>query len=83
MDDREQVRARMAQRRRSRQRMMTLRWVLVGLSALLAVVLLASGAVLIGVVIGAMALVRTVMFWQMRHRMQAFRPGAQHVPPGR
>ena len=42
------------------------RWALVGLSALLAVVLIASGSVLIGAVIGVMAVVRTVMIlrWQ-------------------
>ncbi len=41
--------------------MWRMRWVLVGLSALLAVVLVASGAVLIGAIIGVMAVVRTVM----------------------
>jgi hypothetical protein len=42
------------------------RWLLVGLSALLAVVLIASGVVLIGVIIGVMAAVRAVMMvgWQ-------------------
>lgn len=51
---------------RSRQSMWRTRWALVGLSALLAVVLIASGSVLIGAVIGVMALVRTVMIlrWQ-------------------
>ena len=80
MDDREQFRAMAQERRRARQRMMTLRWVLIGLSAVLAVVLIASGAVLIGALIGAMAIVRTVMFLQLRHRRQSFRPGARHLP---
>lgn len=51
---------------RSRKSMWRTRWALVGLSALLAVVLIASGSVLIGAVIGVMAVVRTVMIlrWQ-------------------
>jgi hypothetical protein len=51
---------------RSRKSWWRLRWLLVGLSALLAVVLVASGAVLIGVIIGLMAVVRAVMIvrWQ-------------------
>jgi hypothetical protein len=80
MDDSNQFRAMVQQRRQARQRMMTFRWVLTGLSALLAVILIASGAVLIGAVIGAMAVVRTVMFLQWRHHTQAFRPGARHLP---
>jgi hypothetical protein len=80
MDESEQFRATVQERRRARQRMMTFRWVLTGLSAVLAVALVASGAVVVGAVIGAMAFVRAVMLLQWRHRMQAFRPGARHLP---
>ena len=54
-------RAPIDERRRSRKSMFRTRWLLVGLSALLAVVLIASGVVLIGVIIGVMAVVRAVM----------------------
>jgi uncharacterized iron-regulated membrane protein len=56
----------MAELHRSRKSMWRTRWLLVGLSALLAVVLIASGVVLIGVIIGVMAAVRAVMMvrWQ-------------------
>jgi hypothetical protein len=49
-----------------------LRWVMVGLGLLLAVVLIASGAVLIGVIIGALALTRVAMIlsWQQRRRQR-------------
>lgn len=52
--------------RQSRKSMWRTRWLLVALSALLAVILLMSGAVIIGAIIGVMALVRTVMLveWQ-------------------
>jgi hypothetical protein len=62
---------RMEQLHRSRQSMWRMRWVLVGLSAVLAVVLIASGAVVIGVIIGVMAGVRAVMIFRWQ------RPGAQ------
>jgi hypothetical protein len=54
--------------RRSRQSMLRVRWVLVALSAVLAVALIANGAVVIGGIIAAMAIVRAVMItrWQ-RH----------------
>jgi hypothetical protein len=53
---------------RSRKSMWRMRWLLVGLSALLAVVLIASGAVLIGALIGVMAAVRTVMILQWQRQ---------------
>ncbi len=58
--------SRMDDLRRSRSSMLRMRWALVGLSAVLAVVLIVSGAVVIGVLIGVMAVVRTVMIvrWQ-------------------
>ena len=56
----------MAELHPSKKSMWRTRWLLVGLSALLAVVLIASGVVLIGVIIGVMAVVRAVMMvrWQ-------------------
>lgn len=52
--------------RRSRKSTWHMQWVLVGLSGLLAVALLASGVVVIGGIIGVMAIVRAAMLarWQ-------------------
>jgi hypothetical protein len=50
-----------------------LRWVLVGLTAALAVVLIVHGNVVIGVLLGAMAVTRAVMFVKMRQRREQFR----------
>lgn len=58
--------------RRSTQSMFHMQWGLVGLSGLLAVALLANGSVLIGGIIGVMAIVRTVMLLRWHHR-EAFR----------
>ena len=55
------------------------RWVLLGLSVLLAVVLIANGNVLIGGLIGVMAVVRITMFSKMSKRRAELR--AQY--PGR
>jgi hypothetical protein len=54
--------------RRSRMSIWRMRWLLVGLSGLLAAALIASGAVVIGVIIGVTAVVRAVLImrWQ-RH----------------
>jgi len=52
-----------------------MRWVLVGLSALLAVVLIASGVVLIGAIIGVMAAVRAFMIVRYQHDGARFGPG--------
>jgi hypothetical protein len=60
--------------RRSRKSMWRVRWLLVGLSVLLAVVLIASGAVLIGVIIGVMGLVRAVMFLRCEREGARLRP---------
>jgi uncharacterized membrane protein len=49
---------------KSRTSMRRMRWVLVGLSALLAVVLIVSGVVIIGAIIGVMAAVRAFMLVQ-------------------
>jgi len=50
------------------------RWVLVGLSALLSVVLIAYGAVLIGAIIGVMAAVRAWMIFQYQRNGPRSRP---------
>lgn len=73
--------SRMEELRRSRNSMLRMRWVLVGLSAVLAVALIASGALVIGVIIGVMAVVRTVMIlrWQRFGRLGA-RPGGASRP---
>jgi hypothetical protein len=49
------------------------RWVLVGISAVLAIVLIANGNVLIGALVGAMAIVRIVMFSNLQRRRAAWR----------
>lgn len=58
-------------RRRSMQSMLRFRWALTALSGVLAVVLLATGSVLIGGIIGVMAVTRTVMLLQWQRRMSA------------
>jgi len=49
------------------------RWILVALTAALAVVLIVRGNVVIGVLLGAMAVTRAVMFVTMRRRREEFR----------
>lgn len=58
-------------RRRSVQSMLRFRWALTALSAVLAVVLLASGSVLIGGIIAVMVVTRGVMLLQWQRRMSA------------
>ena len=72
---------RMEQLHRSRQSVWRMRWVLVGLSAVLAVVLIVSGAVVIGVLIGAMAVVRAVMIFRWQRHGPRFRPGPRGTLP--
>jgi len=55
------------------QSMFHMQWGLVGLSGLLAVALLANGSVLIGGIIGVMAVFRTVMLLRWHHHREAFR----------
>lgn len=55
--------------------MRRMRWVLVGLSAVLAVVLIASGVVVIGGIIGVMAAVRAWMIIRYQHDGARFRSG--------
>jgi hypothetical protein len=71
----------MVQERRggSMESFMKWRWALLGLSVLLAVVLIANGNVLIGGLIGVMAVVRITMFSKMSRRRAELR--AQY--PGR
>jgi hypothetical protein len=59
-----------AMQRRPTQSIWIFRWVLTGLALVLAVVLIARGSVLIGVLVAALAIVRTAMFvmWHRRVR---------------
>jgi hypothetical protein len=50
-----------------------LRWILVALSVALAAFLILRGNVVIGVLVGAMAVTRAVLFVKMRHRREQFR----------
>ena len=56
------------------------RWILVALTAALAVVLIVRGNVVIGVLLGAMAVTRAVMFVTMRRRREEFRRRIAHGP---
>jgi uncharacterized membrane protein len=67
--------------RRSRKSVWRMRWLLVGLSALLAVALIASGAVFIGVIIGVMAAVRAVMILRVQRYGDTFRRRYRGNPP--
>jgi hypothetical protein len=51
----------------------TLRWVLMGLSFLLAIALIASGAVFIGLLLAGVAGVRLVMILTLQRRRREFR----------
>ena len=55
------------------QRIRAARWVLVGLSAVLAIALVVHGNLLIGALVGAMAAVRAWMLVTMPRRMAAMR----------
>jgi hypothetical protein len=48
------------------------RWALAALGLVLAVVLIAAGNVVVGVLIGAMAIVRIVMFSKLQRRRAQF-----------
>jgi len=52
---------------------MTLRWILIGLSTALAVALLLTGHVVIGVLIGAMVCVRIALLFSLRRRRRELR----------
>ena len=53
--------------------MLGIRWVLVGLSLALSIALIARGDVLVGGLLGALAVVRMVMFSRMQQRRDQFR----------
>jgi uncharacterized membrane protein len=53
--------------------MRVIRWILVALSLALAVVLIVHGNVVVGGLIGAMAVTRAVLFVRMQHRRERFR----------
>jgi hypothetical protein len=53
--------------------MKVLRWVLIALSGALAAFLIVRGNVVIGVLVGAMAVTRAVLFVRMQHRRDMFR----------
>lgn len=61
--------------RRPNQSMWIVRWVLTALALTLAIVLIAQGSILIGVLVAALAIVRTAMFimWHRRVRERALR----------
>ena len=69
--------------RRSRKSMWRMRWALVGLSGLLAAVLIASGAVVIGIIIGVMAVVRAVLIMRFQRHQFPLRQRYGSNPPGR
>ena len=50
-----------------------IRWILVGLSLALSIALIARGDVLIGGLLGALAVVRMVMFVRIQQRREEFR----------
>jgi len=58
-----------------------MRWVLVGLGLLLAVVLIATGSVLIGVIVGALAVTRLAMVLSWQRRRRQWRGGRDLPPP--
>ena len=65
--------------------MWVMRWVIVALSATLAVVLIASGNVLIGMLVGALAVTRMVFFVRLQRRRDQFRRrmgGRRNRPSG-
>jgi hypothetical protein len=60
-------------RRNSLETMLRWRWALTAVGAVLAVVLIANGAVLIGALIGVMVVMRTVIITKMTRRRQEMR----------
>ena len=53
--------------------MWVLRWILVALAATLATILIVRGNVLVGVVLGGVAITRAVLFTRLYHRRTVFR----------
>ena len=67
--------------RRSRNSVWRMRWALVGLSGLLAAALIASGAVVIGIIIGVMAAVRAVLIMRFQRQQFPLRQRYRGNPP--
>ena len=70
-------------RRRTMRNLWMIRWVLMGLSALVAIALIVSGAILLGLLLVAVVVVRLavmLMWWRRRRELRARRgwpgPGA-------
>jgi hypothetical protein len=53
--------------------MRIMRWVMVGLSCVIAIVLLASGSVVLGGLLGALAVMRGISIFTMQRRLAAMR----------
>lgn len=51
----------------------TIRWIVLALTAALAIALVLRGNVVIGVLLGALAVMRAVMFTKMNRRREEFR----------
>jgi fatty acid desaturase len=69
-----------AARQRTVRNIWTIRWVLMGLSAVLAIALIASGAVFLGLLLAAVAVVRLVMMMLLMRRRRDLRD--RRNPPG-
>ena len=69
-----------AARQRTMRNLWTMRWVLMGLSAVLAIALIASGAVLLGLLLAGIVGVRLVMMMTLMRRRRDFRQ--RRNPPG-
>jgi hypothetical protein len=63
--------------------MFAIRWVLAALSLALSIVLIARGDVLIGVILGVLALGRMAMFMRMQQRREEFRQRRRQGGPWR
>jgi hypothetical protein len=53
--------------------MRVIRWILVGLTAVLAALLVVRGNVVVGVVLGAIAITRAMLLARLQHRRSMFR----------
>jgi hypothetical protein len=60
-------------RRRTMRNLWTIRWIIMGLSALLAVALIVSGAVFLGLLLLAIVGVRLTMMMMLQRRRREFR----------
>ena len=60
-----------------------IRWIMVALTAVLAVLLIARGNIVIGVVLGALALTRVALLVRLQQRRERFRQRGQQRVAGR